>query len=250
MTFTPIVPNIPIIQNASYYPAVLNGAGNRVTPNTLLSRLLPDEDYPYFGYDFEVSPYPEKVDSSDLGGLNMFAMPQNNIFTNYQPIQFDFSQNANTNANWGFLSKKDEYSQKLKKINTEFKVSKVPLSKALDSGLKFVSQKHKDRWDSMDTSMQNELIKLADYAKSKGITIYINSSVRTEAEQNALIAKGAPAAKKHSKHLTGRAVDINVSGPKNKNLAILGKYWRDQLGHRWGQDFKHPRPEPWHFDIG
>ena len=181
----------------------------------------------------------------------LFSLPQNNIFANYQALLFDNSQYTNNNTNWGIISKPGNSSKKLETASkSNVSASKVSLSKALDSGLKFVSQKHKDRWDNMDTTMQNELIKLADYAKSKGITIYINSSVRTEAEQKQLIASGAPAAKKGSKHLTGRAVDIKVSGDRNTNLAILGKYWRDQLGHRWGQDFKHPKPEPWHFDIG
>ena len=102
----------------------------------------------------------------------------------------------------------------------------------------------------MNPTMQNALLKLVKFAKSKGITIYINSGKRTDGEQQNLVNSGAPAAPKGSKHLSGRAVDIRVSGNSSKNLAILGEYWRDELGYRWGADFKYPKPEPWHFDIG
>ena len=126
---------------------------------------------------------------------------------------------------------------------------KVALHKIEELGLKFTSQKHRQRWDMLDGNLQSRLEKLVEYAKSKGITIYINSSWRTEAEQQDLLRKGKPAAKKGSRHLSGRAVDIRVSGDKNKNLALLGKYWRDNLGGNWGGDFRTPIREPWHFEV-
>ena len=134
--------------------------------------------------------------------------------------------------------------------NNNSNMEKVSLSEALNKGLEFCNQKQKDRWEKLNPKLQRDLMKLVEYGKSQGITIYIYSSYRTEAEQQALVRAGRPAAKKGSRHLTGRAVDIRVSGNRTKNLAIIGKYWRDVLKNRWGQDFRNPMPEPWHIDIG
>ena len=127
--------------------------------------------------------------------------------------------------------------------------AKISLSAIESKGLKFTHKSCRDRWNLLDAKLQTRLEKLVEYAKSKGITISIYSSFRTEAQQQSLVKKGAPAAKKGSRHLSGKAVDIRVSGNKKENLALLGKYWKEVLGGRWGGDFKHPTREPWHFDI-
>ena len=193
-----------------------------------------------------------------LGGIfnSNFMMPSANtsIFSNTQytnPFNLSFNSVPNFNPfNFSF-----NYQSKFKPESNNSSSKKGPYSKlslscATEVGLKFADSIKRDRWELMDPEMQNKLIKLAEYAKSKGITITINSNVRTEGEQQKLIAQGRPAAKKGSKHLTGRAVDIGVTGNKNENLALLGKYWRDTLGGRWGGDFKNPQREPWHFDVG
>lgn len=126
----------------------------------------------------------------------------------------------------------------------------VSLEQIESAGLKFVKpNRDRARWSQMSTKLQTNLLKLVNYAKSKGITISIVSGKRTDGEQQHLLRSGAPAAPKGSRHLTGRAVDIRVSGNKSQNLAILGEYWRDVLGNRWGNDFRRPKREPWHFDV-
>ena len=187
-------------------------------------------------------PYP---DTNSIGYNNLFGIPTNqnyysNPFFNYQgnKLNFDFSDTQDSEEVIETKTYKKSPSNK-----------RVSLAEIEEAGLKFVSDKHRNRWDNMDPKMQRALKKLVEYGKSKGITIYINSSVRSEAEQRQLIANGAPAAKKGSKHLTGRAVDIRVSGNRSQNLAILGKYWKS-MGYRWGADFVRPTSEPWHFDIG
>lgn len=125
----------------------------------------------------------------------------------------------------------------------------VSLEEIERAGLKFARPgRDRARWSQMNPKFQSDLLKLLNFARSKGITVTMVSGLRTEAEQQHLLASGAPAAPKGSLHLTGRAIDIRVSGNRTQNLAILGNYWKS-LGNRWGQDFKKVR-EPWHFDIG
>ena len=197
--------------------------------------------------------YPAQQQNNPFG--NMFPWLQqkqlNMPFQNFNASNWFNSSSKTNSTNFGITAKASQKQSSPESSNSKTSnAEKVSLDEAVNAGLKFQAQKHKDRWKLMDPIMQKNLIKLADYAKSNGITITIISNVRDEAEQQELIRKGRPAAKKGSRHLTGRAVDIAVNGNKNKNLAILGKYWRDTLGYRWGADFKHPKSEPWHFDIG
>ncbi len=125
----------------------------------------------------------------------------------------------------------------------------VSLAEIESAGLKFARPgRDRARWSQMNPKFQSDLLKLLNFARSKGITVTMVSGLRTQAEQQHLLASGAPAAPKGSLHLTGRAIDIRVSGNRSQNLAILGNYWKS-LGNRWGKDFRKVS-EPWHFDIG
>ena len=192
-----------------------------------------------------------------LGGIQNQSYTNPSIFSNTQftnPFNLSFNNIPNINPfnfsfNYQSQFKPEDKASKVKKGP----YSKISLSTIENAGLKFLNPgRDRARWDKMDPEFQVKFLKLIEYAKSKGIKISLQSGLRTESEQQALIAKGRPAAKKGSKHLTGRAADIVVDGNSSKNLAILGQYWKKELGGRWGQDFKSKNfpAEPWHFDVG
>ena len=200
-----------------------------------------------------------------LGGISNsnFMMPSANtsIFSNTQytnPFNLSFNSVPNFNPfnfSFNYQSKFKPKEQSSKETPQIGPYSKVSLSKIEEAGLKFDKPwRDRERWDKMDPEFQTKFLKLLEYAKSLGIKVTLTSGLRTQSEQQDLVKKGQPAAKTGSRHLTGRAADISVSGNRSKNLALLGEYWKKELKGRWGQDFENKKknfpPEPWHFDVG
>lgn len=76
--------------------------------------------------------------------------------------------------------------------------------------------------------------------RDAGIPAWISSSLRSVAEQNRLVASGRSHTM-HSKHLTGRAFDIDILGYSRDQLprwwwTAIGEYG-EGLGLRWGGRF-------------
>lgn len=81
---------------------------------------------------------------------------------------------------------------------------------------------------------------LINAMREVGIPAWISSSVRTQREQDALVASGASRTR-NSYHVAGRAFDIDILGYGRDDLP---KWWWDQvgaygerLGFRWGGRF-------------
>lgn len=102
----------------------------------------------------------------------------------------------------------------------------------------------------LDPKMQEKTMALLDYAKSKGLKVTITSGYRTQEEQEELQRTRPQFAAKKSLHCQGKAIDIGISGGSDDDYALLGKYAVDNLGMRWGGNFKSTPKERWHFDMG
>ena len=98
-------------------------------------------------------------------------------------------------------------------------------------------------------------VKLVDYAKKKfKVSINITSGYRSLQEQiyvYNLYGSQRAAIPGTSKHETGHAVDISITGydtgnPNDPVIKALGQYW-ESLGYTWGAKFDFC--EPWHFEI-
>ena len=96
--------------------------------------------------------------------------------------------------------------------------------------------------------MQEKTRQLLAYAESKGLNVTITSGYRTPQEQAHLYATN-PNAAKNSLHTYGKAIDINIANGTDADYKLLGDYAKS-IGMRWGGDFKNPRSERWHFDLG
>lgn len=91
---------------------------------------------------------------------------------------------------------------------------------------------------------QDAVARLLDYAKSKGLTVRIDSTMRTCDEQAAEYAKGRTAPGDivtqvsgcTSYHVLRRAVDIYIGSWVCDDYAELGAFWKS-IGGRWGGDF-------------
>lgn len=91
---------------------------------------------------------------------------------------------------------------------------------------------------------QEAVARLLDYAKSKGLTVRIDSTLRTCDEQAAEYAKGRTAPGSivtqvqgcGSYHVLARAVDIYIGSWVCDDYADLGAFWKS-IGGRWGGDF-------------
>lgn len=84
-------------------------------------------------------------------------------------------------------------------------------------------------------------LKLINDLRAEGIPAYISSGVRTVAEQRELVRKGASRTLQ-SKHLEGRAFDIDILGYGRDELPrwfwdLIGQYG-ESLGLKWGGRFK------------
>ncbi len=120
------------------------------------------------------------------------------------------------------------------------------------------STKNAEEIKQLTSDMQERTKKLIAYANSKGYDVEIISGYRSQAEQDKLRAKyeaqgQKKRAAKISPHTSGKAIDIRVykNGKKcEAGYDLLGKYAVDELGMRWGGNFKNWMVEKWHFDYG
>lgn len=76
--------------------------------------------------------------------------------------------------------------------------------------------------------------------REAGIPAYISSSTRTQAEQDALVARGLSKTR-NSRHLTGNAFDIDILGYGRDQLPrawwnAVGEY-AEAMGMKWGGRF-------------
>ena len=105
--------------------------------------------------------------------------------------------------------------------------------------------------EKLHPAMQEKMMQLLDWAKSKGISLKITSGFRSAAQQNALQYKNKggkkiAAATGSSPHEYGIAVDFRSSN----NTAVGQK--AKELGMRWGGDWGgrgHWAKEEWHVDM-
>lgn len=77
--------------------------------------------------------------------------------------------------------------------------------------------------------------------REAGIPAYISSSTRTQAEQDALVARGLSQTR-NSRHLSGQAFDIDILGYGRDEIAkswwlAVGEY-AEAMGMTWGGRFK------------
>ena len=108
----------------------------------------------------------------------------------------------------------------------------------------------------LNNEMQERTKKLIAYANLNGYDVEITSGYRSQEEQDRLIKKytelGQPnRAAKISAHTSRKAIDIRVykNGKRcEAGYDLLGKYAVDNLGMRWGGNFKSV-VEKWHFDY-
>ncbi|CDC19551.1 MAG: M15 family metallopeptidase [Candidatus Gastranaerophilaceae bacterium] len=98
-------------------------------------------------------------------------------------------------------------------------------------------------------TMQEKTMQLLEYAKSQNLNIKITSGYRTPAEQAELRRKRPDVAATKSLHCEGKAVDLKIINGTYNDYKKLGDYAKS-IGMRWGGDFKNPKPEEWHFDLG
>jgi len=73
----------------------------------------------------------------------------------------------------------------------------------------YLSQSHRADWQHADPRIRYWAALFIEYARKRGIPLYVHSAFRTEAEQSALVAAGRSRAPfPRSAHNTGQAVDI------------------------------------------
>lgn len=87
---------------------------------------------------------------------------------------------------------------------------------------------------------QQAAFRMVNHVRSVGVPLIVTSSVRTPADQAGLLALGRTRTLR-SKHLTGRAFDVDVHGFAR---TAIPKWWFYQLGQlaeplglRWGGNF-------------
>lgn len=94
--------------------------------------------------------------------------------------------------------------------------------------------------NNLQPALAARAFQLVNSCRAAGIPLYISSSIRTVAQQAALVKSGASRTM-DSKHLTGRAFDVDVLGYGRDELprwwwTMLGEYG-EYLGMRWGGRF-------------
>ena len=107
------------------------------------------------------------------------------------------------------------------------------------------------RLESLVPDARKRAAQLVSDARYAGIPLFISSSARSLQEQAGHVAAGRSAAL-NSKHLTGRAFDVDVWGYRREQLPkwfwdILGQHG-ESLGLRWGGRWTRPY-DPGHFEV-
>ena len=93
---------------------------------------------------------------------------------------------------------------------------------------------------ALQPDFRRSVIIMVNWARSQGVPLVVISGVRTPAAQLRLIRAGRTTATR-SRHLTGRAVDVQVLGFTSDQLPLA--FWRwlgsvgEALGLTWGGRF-------------
>lgn len=108
-----------------------------------------------------------------------------------------------------------------------------------------------DHLESLQPACAQRALELVNAAREAGWPVWISSSIRSEAEQRALVAAGRSRTMS-SKHITGLAFDVDVLGLRRDDvpmpfLRALGAYG-EALGLRWGGRWTRPF-DPGHFEL-
>lgn len=190
------------------------------------------------------------------------CMPQtinfstNSLYSIPQVTPFQFAPNLQTNYNFGFdtfTSSSTNIVTTPLRTNYEHRKANYTYNNSND---KFADN-NKNYLKNLNPEMRKRTEQLIAYANSNGYDVKIISGKRTNEEQKRLQEKYADQpgrAAKRSAHCVGKAIDIEVV-PRNgvesadEGYNLLGKYAKNELGMRWGGDFKSYR-ERWHFDYG
>ncbi|MCQ2740336.1 MAG: M15 family metallopeptidase [bacterium] len=197
---------------------------------------------------FEAPIFPQYTSSMNTD--NFFAsqiyMPTQ---TNYVPWQFDYKPQNVQRTN--ISSKTDGTKNKKESIaiigsGGELKDGTSVTVEGLDYSICGSSA---DEVKKLRPEMQNKVIQLFKYANNKGWDLSISSGFRTQAEQDNLVANGAPAAKGNSsRHLYGCAVDLKINNDSHSpHFKELDEYAKS-IGMRGGVHCNGIF-EPWHFDV-
>lgn len=104
-----------------------------------------------------------------------------------------------------------------------------------------------EKISQLNPEMQEKVMQLLDYAKSKGLKVQITSGYRTQEEQQELLRTRPQFAAKRSAHCEGKAIDIKIIGGTDADYKMLGDFAKS-IGMRWGGDFSKVK-ERWHFDY-
>ena len=92
----------------------------------------------------------------------------------------------------------------------------------------------------IDCNLNTLFTRLVELQNAVGHDLKVNSGLRDQAQQNALIESGKTNAS-HSKHLSGAAVDISdpdgsLASWTKENLTLMGTigFWMEDFGHTPG----------------
>lgn len=151
-----------------------------------------------------------------------------------------------------FAKLQQEFFQLLTAIMNNPNINHTPTADILSNFRPYDYSKHGDNGDKISKltpKMQEKTMQLLDYAKKQGLNVSIISGYRTKEEQNELLKTRPQFAAKNSLHCQGKAIDIKITNGKDEDYKKLGDYAKS-IRMRWGGDFKNPKAENWHFDLG
>jgi len=98
--------------------------------------------------------------------------------------------------------------------------------------------------EALSPDIRQAAFHLVYVVRTAGIPLQITSSVRTRAEQGALVAAGRSRTRS-SLHLTGQAFDVDVHGYGRDQVPLWFWYalgcFAERLGLRWGGRFSNLR---------
>ena len=184
---------------------------------------------PYMSFNM----FPQIINPTmNMDTFNFSPFGFNSSFNNY----FNVQNNNFKNIDWGKL------------WDASIEMCKQRLMMGITPQKSYNPSDNNDHISKLAPEMQQKTQQLLDYALSQGLSVSITSGYRTEEEQARLYATN-PNAAKNSLHTQGKAIDISIKNGTDADYKLLGDYAKS-IGMRWGGDFKNPRPERWHFDLG